>query len=894
MPIQISCPNCKKLHVVDDNTVGATASCQSCRTSFAVRRKAWELSTTDLTIIGNRYQIRSELGRGAFGVALKAFDTKMNREVAVKMLLPEALSSADAVQRFLREANLLAELGHPNIVPIFDKGEHERSYYLVCKLVKGKTLAELLPKTGFADSRIAVGHVVTLCKTLQSVFAEHSILHRDVKPANMMLEQDHLYLMDFGMAACHDKNAVNNGPGEDTGLATIAGTAVGTPAYMPPEQAFFSRNQIGPWSDMYSAGAVLYHFLTGSIPIPWTGNILDIVQTKPIPPSMRRPGLDPALDAIVLKSLEKRPGDRYQSGEQFATALKHWLDRPTMSRPVPPALPVLPAAPVKPVVRTLPPPIVEQLPASPPVDHAALAFDFSDPAPKEARASAISKPATKAPPAVEQPLDFDFPSNPPPPLPARVEAKRAPERSSRQSYSPVAKPTTPAPKQPRRPMSKNVKRGLFALGALIVIAAVAVPVAIALRAPHDKPTHVAQTLPPPTVAAPFDFTYNDVPLDSDGEPKQLVVKSTRPASFQVDFSKLPTGVTQSVVKTSPSEKIWELKAGPYARDSKESLTVTAETSGESPKVHTLTLTVTHVDTRDEQAIAQLRAANPGIQIALKPLAEEGEVKELELIRGNLKDVSSIQELKGLTKLTISQPITSDLLLSQLEKLAPVKINGKAAKEFVLEKRKEIAPAAPSVPKEPVPTVPKVKERPKSVPQTVTRFTTIKITNLDGVTVNISNGDKWEVLGYDLSTNVDKDGTLDLHPLSKNLEKGTVIEVHFKDNSLTKIDVKSPAMLDIKDVIAEQFWVDMTGDGNATMSGRVKNLVVKLNLGTLNATNLATEHTILEEIVEGTVGVSVSKYLNVADFRSRARAWYIGNPETKVATGANVWRVPWLR
>ena len=294
MAIKICCPNCQKTYQVDESKVGTTASCGACRTSFAVKSSPSSQATAIAMLIGKRYQVRSELGRGAFGVALKAYDLKMKREVALKMLLPEALNSPDAVQHFLLEANVLAELGHPNIVPIFDKGQHEHSYYLVCKLVKGKTLAELLPRGGFADPRVAVGYVVTLCKTLQSVYAEHSILHRDVKPANMMLEQDHLYLMDFGMAACHDKNPVSKGSDAETGLATIAGSAIGTPAYMPPEQAFFSRNQIGPWSDMYSAGAVLYHCLTGSIPIPWNGNILDIVQAKPIPPSVRRSGLDPA------------------------------------------------------------------------------------------------------------------------------------------------------------------------------------------------------------------------------------------------------------------------------------------------------------------------------------------------------------------------------------------------------------------------------------------------------------------------------------------------------------------------------------------------------------------------------------------------------------------------
>ena len=367
MPVQIACPNCGRAASVDDSYVGRTARCGACRTAFAAVPTA-PRAVDAHPLIGGRYQVTGELGRGAFGVAYKAVDGKLGKDVAIKMLLPEALHSADAVRRFQQEAELLARLDHPHVVPILDKGTHDGCHYLVCKLVKGKTFAELLAGGGLGDPRAIVGHAVTLCNTLHAVYSEHAILHRDVKPANMMLEKGHLYLMDFGMAACHDKDPVSDTAGNEQGLATVAGTVVGTPAYMPPEQAVFQRDQIGPWSDLYSVGAVLYHFLTGGIPVPWKGSVLDILNVQPLPPSRRRPDLDPALDRIVLKSLAKRPADRYRTGAEFAAALQGWLDG---SRSGTGSLPPIPLPPTPPTPGTLiakPAKPAKPLPAPPGAD----------------------------------------------------------------------------------------------------------------------------------------------------------------------------------------------------------------------------------------------------------------------------------------------------------------------------------------------------------------------------------------------------------------------------------------------------------------------------------------------------------------------------------------------
>ncbi len=338
----IACPNCHNSSVVDDSVIGRTVRCGACRTAFpAAPATQGEVAPLPKGLIGGRYRLSNELGRGTFGAVYRAADTKLGgREVAVKMLLRDALASSDAIRRFLQEAELLCLVDHPNVVRLEDKGVHGGSHYLVCKLVRGKTLAELMPQQGgFPDPRQVVGWAVTLCRTLHAVYSEHKILHRDVKPANVMLERDHLYLMDFGMAACYDQAI------DATGMATTAGTAVGTPAYMPPEQAVFDRDQIGPWSDLYGVAAVLYHLLTGALPVPWRGKLLDILTVAPVPPSRKKPGLDPDLDRIVLKALAKKPADRFSNGDEFAAALRGWLDssRTSSSSPLPlpqPALPV--------------------------------------------------------------------------------------------------------------------------------------------------------------------------------------------------------------------------------------------------------------------------------------------------------------------------------------------------------------------------------------------------------------------------------------------------------------------------------------------------------------------------------------------------------------------------
>jgi serine/threonine protein kinase len=325
MPFSILCPQCKKQFVVENIGTGETA-CPHCRQFLRLKSSEPPAAPT-LQLFANRYELRGEpLGEGTFGVVYRAYDQEMKREVALKKLKIEQfeadpLQSSEVIVRFMRESDVLANVTHPNVIPILHRGAFQKTYYIVFPLIRGRRVTDIIPKDGFEDPRRAVWLAIKLLRALHYVFSKHKILHRDVKPANMMVvdgDEDALYLMDFGLAALHDMDQTR-----------ITRAGLGTPAYMSPEQLQAPAMRIGHPSDLYSAAAVLYHLLTGKVVFPDVKSIWElqyqIVNTPPDPPSRRRPGLE-ALDHIVLKGLAKRPSERYQTGLEFESALKEWLD----------------------------------------------------------------------------------------------------------------------------------------------------------------------------------------------------------------------------------------------------------------------------------------------------------------------------------------------------------------------------------------------------------------------------------------------------------------------------------------------------------------------------------------------------------------------------------------
>ena len=267
-----------------------------------------------------RYQVIDTLGEGGMGTVYRAHDPKLERLVAVKVPRFE-VSKSDldlVVMRFLREARSAAQIRHPNVCPIYDVDEHNGVPFVVMAYVEGQSLAERLrAKTLFSDQTEAVRLVRQVACGLKAVHA-HGIVHRDLKPANILLDRDgQALLADFGLAR----------PEHDPQRLTMHGAVLGTPGYMAPEQAQGDPERIGPRTDLYSLGVVLYAMLTGRLPFQGSALtvLLKLIDETPPPPSSLRPDLDPALDRIVVKAMSRQPEDRYQSAQEFIDALDGWL-----------------------------------------------------------------------------------------------------------------------------------------------------------------------------------------------------------------------------------------------------------------------------------------------------------------------------------------------------------------------------------------------------------------------------------------------------------------------------------------------------------------------------------------------------------------------------------------
>jgi serine/threonine protein kinase len=338
MPIKVRCPNpeCGREGAVPEQGLGQSIRCRHCNTRFTAKAPG-TLATSPSApppaafAVGpqaiGRYQIREELGSGAFGTVYRAYDPQLEREVALKTLRPEVLTSPQAVKRFRREARVAANLHHPHIVPVHDAGQDGQVHFLVTGFIRGRTLSSSIPDNGMDTSR-AVSLGVQLAEALAYAH-QNGVLHRDVKPANILLDdRDTLYLMDFGLAGWTE--SANS-------RLTKIGTLMGTPAYMAPEQACGEIASMGPAADLYAAGVVLYEMLTGKVPFdgPVEAVIFAVIHTKPPSPLVLRPGLDPQLETICLKAMAKKAGERHASGRELASVLQGWLQTQASSPSMP-------------------------------------------------------------------------------------------------------------------------------------------------------------------------------------------------------------------------------------------------------------------------------------------------------------------------------------------------------------------------------------------------------------------------------------------------------------------------------------------------------------------------------------------------------------------------------
>ncbi|MEY9871048.1 hypothetical protein ABH931_000502 [Streptacidiphilus sp. MAP12-33] len=255
--------------------------------------------------VGGRYALTALVGQGGMGRVWTAHDLLLGREVAVKLLraaTPGSTHADELRRRFERESRVTARVGHPGLVTVHDAGTDADELYLVMQYVRGTDLADHLAENDPYPWPWAVAVAAQLCPVLAAVH-DAGVVHRDLKPRNLMLRHDGtLVALDLGVAAVL---------GADTTRVTVTGSPVGSPAYMSPEQAMGTA--VGPASDLYSLGAVLYELLTGSAPFEGSsalGTLHRHLHEAPVPPRSARPDLPPALDALVMWLLAKDPAQR--------------------------------------------------------------------------------------------------------------------------------------------------------------------------------------------------------------------------------------------------------------------------------------------------------------------------------------------------------------------------------------------------------------------------------------------------------------------------------------------------------------------------------------------------------------------------------------------------------
>ena len=265
-------------------------------------------------ILGGRYQVQDKIGTGGMATVFRGLDEVLGRTVAIKTMLPQYAADPSFAARFKQEAQAAAALQSPYIVSVYDWGKDADTYYIVMEYLRGTDLKSGIRKHGALDCK-KVAQIGSQIAQALSVAHKHDIIHRDIKPQNIMVQPDgNIKVMDFGIARAKNSHLTQDN------------SVLGTAHYVSPEQT--QGKELGPTTDIYSLGIVMYEAATGQVPFQGDDAItvaLKQVNEQPKPPSQLNPSVDPALESIILKCMQKNPADRFQTADELYRTLRDYL-----------------------------------------------------------------------------------------------------------------------------------------------------------------------------------------------------------------------------------------------------------------------------------------------------------------------------------------------------------------------------------------------------------------------------------------------------------------------------------------------------------------------------------------------------------------------------------------